>query len=165
LLEEARSIDPESLDVRRTLANAQVYAGHYGDAIESVRWVLDRDPAYPYAANYLGQALVLSGRPVEALRVYRELNNELGAGYVHGVLGHREEAEAIAAANADNPGLQMFVYCGLGDKERAFEALERLMVSNPWRAAIWTMRGEAAILRDDPRFGLVRRRLGLPDGF
>ena len=163
LLEEARSIDPQSLGVRLTLAQAQVNAGRYAEAIESARWVLDRDPTYPYAANYIGQALVLSGRPEEALRVYEEIGNVLGAGYVYGVLGRREDAEAVAVANPDNPGLQMFVYCGLGDKERAFEALERLVVSNPWRAAIWMLRGEAAILRDDPRFGAIRRRLGLPE--
>ena len=74
-----------------------------------------------------------------------------------GVLGRREEA---AGANPDNPGLQMFVYCGLGDTDRALEALEKVVVPNPWRAAIWMLRGEAAILRDDPRFGVIRRRLG-----
>ena len=43
------------------------------------------------------------------------------------------------------------------------EALERAVTMNPWRAATWMLRPEVALLRDDPRFAAIRRRLGLPE--
>jgi hypothetical protein len=56
----------------------------------------------------------------------------------------------------------MLVYGGLGDRERAFDALERMAALNWWRAATWMTRPEVAILRGDPRVAELRRRLGLP---
>jgi hypothetical protein len=54
-------------------------------------------------------------------------------------------------------------YGDLGDKERAFEALERAVAANPWWAATWMLRPEVALLRDDPRFTAIRKQLGLSD--
>jgi hypothetical protein len=51
----------------------------------------------------------------------------------------------------------LLIYCGLGDKERAFDALGRIVATNPWRAATWMMRPEVKFLRDDPRFEEIRR--------
>ena len=130
--------------------------------------MLHRDPGFPFTANRLGRALALSGRPDEALRIFEEDGvRGLGyVGYVYAVTGRRAEAEAIAA-NLDNSrnsaGQQLLIYGGLSDKERAFEALERLVGRNPWRAATWMNRPEVAILRDDPRFGEIRRRLRMPE--
>ena len=46
--------------------------------------------------------------------------------YVYAISDRRAEAKAIAARNADLPQRQALVYAGLGDKDRAFDALERL---------------------------------------
>jgi hypothetical protein len=84
-------------------------------------------------------------------------------GYLYAVTGRRDEAEALVAEHPKAPIRQMLIYAGLGDKERAFEALERLVGRNPWRAATWMHRPEVAIIRDDPRFGEIRRRLRMPE--
>jgi adenylate cyclase len=165
LLEIARIADPFSLEVRRALAVVQVDAGQYGEAIENLTWVLERDPTYAYAANRLGRAYALSGRYDDALRVFAADRAGSGpgyAGYVYAVTGRREEAEAIAAHPANNPGWQLLIYGGLRDKDRAFEALDRLVARNPWRAATWMLRPEVAVIRDDPRFNEIRRRLKIP---
>jgi serine/threonine-protein kinase len=169
LLEVARDIDPGSLDVHRTLAAIQVEAGKYEEAIRNAGLVLERDPTYPFAANRLGRALALSGRPDEALRIFEE-DHSVGpayVGYMYAMTGRRDEAEAVARNAANNPGerataTQFWIYGGLGDKERAFEALNRLVEKNPWRAATWMRRPEVAFLRDDPRFDEIRRRLRIP---
>lgn len=164
LLEVARNADPLSLDVHRALALIQVHAGEYQEAIRNSRWVLEQDPKYPYAASWLGRALALFGRLDEALHVFEE--NQSGAGYVgyvYAVTGRRAEAEAIAARASAPARQQLLIYGGLGDKDRAFEALERLVTENPWRAATWMMRPEVKILRDDPRFAEIRRRLRIPN--
>jgi serine/threonine-protein kinase len=169
LLEVAREADPKSLDVLRTLASILVEVGQYEEAKQNARMVLKEDPTYPFAANRLGRALALSGRHDDALRVFEE-DPRVGpayVGYVYAVTGRRDEAEAIARNVANGPAdwaaaTQLLVYGGLGDKERAFEALNLLVERNPWRAATWMLRPELEFLRDDRRFGEIRRRLKIP---
>ena len=55
------------------------------------------------------------------------------------------------------------IYAGLGDKERAFEALERAATLRRWfRVAVHTTNPELALLREDPRLNDLRRRIGVP---
>ena len=162
LLAEAVDRDPASLDVRRTLAHFQVNAGLYEEAIASSRWVLERDPTFPWASLWLGRALALSGRPEEAVPIFTA-NPDYWSylGYAYGVMGRRAEAEALAAAHPDDPRGLMLIYSGLGDTGRAIDALERLARRNPWRAATWLHRPEMAPIRSDPRVGVIKAGLGL----
>jgi tetratricopeptide (TPR) repeat protein len=163
VLEEARTADPLSLDVRRVMALVQVDAGLYEDAITSARWVLERDPDFPYADLWLGRALVLSGRADEAQPIFERDPSRFGyLGYLYAVTGRRKEAEAIVAAHADSPARLMLIYGGLGDKDRAIAALEQTAAQNWWRAATWMHRPELAVLRGDPRVDAIKTRLGLP---
>jgi tetratricopeptide (TPR) repeat protein len=164
VLARARAVAPRSLDVGRALAHVQVEAGLYDEAIETSRWVLQQDPDFPFVDISLGRALILSGRPDEALPIFsRNPQHWVYLGYLYAVTGRREEAEALATRHPDDPPRQMLIYSGLGDKDRAFGALERAMTINPWRAATWMNRPEVAMLRSDPRFQEIKRRLGLQD--
>jgi tetratricopeptide (TPR) repeat protein len=163
VLEAARRADPESLDVRRALAHVQVDAGQYEAAIASCRWVMERNPQFPYIESRLGRALILEGKADEALAVFQRTPKAWGyLGYHLAVTGQRAAAEAMAAEHPDDPKGQMLIYGGLGDKDRAFEALDRLASQSFWRAATWMRRPEVALLRGDPRFGAIKKRLGLP---
>ena len=84
-------------------------------------------------------------------------------GYLYAVTGRLDEAEALAAGFP--PARQFWIYAGLGDKERTFDALHRALAINPrsWRVATWMIRPEMKFLRGDPRFQEIRRRLGLPE--
>jgi serine/threonine-protein kinase len=163
-LDAARVVDPLSLDVMRTQALVFVEAGRYADAIENCRWIMQHDPAFPYVDVWLGRALYLSGRHEEARAALERAGPEFWGyvGYLLAVSGRREEAEALAAQHADSPSRTMLIYAGLGDKDRAFHALERTSEINWWRAATWLHRPEMALLRDDPRMPALRRTLGLP---
>jgi hypothetical protein len=66
------------------------------------------------------------------------------------------------AKNAGLPHHQATIYGGLGDKDRAFEAIEELAAMNPQRALSWLGRPELALLRGDPRVAALRRKFGLP---
>ena len=123
VLEQARAADPLSLDIRRLLALAQVDAGKYDEAIANCRWVLARDPTLPYVKQWLGRALTFSGRTDEAYE-FLKTGGPPYLGYLYAVTGRRAEAEALVA-QMKNPPSQMLVYAGLGDKERAFDALAR----------------------------------------
>ncbi len=84
-------------------------------------------------------------------------------GYLYAVTGRRDEAEAIAAAHPEAPARQMIIYGGLGDRERAFAALERLAALHWWQAAIHMRYPEVAILHDDPHVAAIRKSMGLPE--
>jgi tetratricopeptide (TPR) repeat protein len=147
--------------VRRIQALVEVDSGRYDEAIENSRWVLARDPQFPYASVWLGRALTLSSRTDEALPIV-ENGDPSYRGYLYAITGRRAEAQALAADLADTPIRQMLIYGGLGDKDRAFEALERAAVSNWWMAATWSLRPEMAVLRGDPRLAAIRKTLDLP---
>ena len=161
----ARDVAPLSLDVRASLALMQVEAGLYDEAIKSAQWVLQQDPDFPFVDAQLGRALILSGRPAEALPILsrKPEQNLVFLGYLYAVTGRHDEAEALAAGF--RPARQFWIYAGLGEKDRAFEALDRAVTINPhsWRVATWMTRAEMKVLRGDPRFQAIRQRLGLPD--
>ena len=166
--EAARRIAPLSLEARRTLAVVQLDAGHYENAVANARWVLQRDPTFPYMEEILSRALIFTGRQDEALLFLQknllktpQLWGHLA--YLFAVTGRRAEAEALAAQHPDAPVRQAAIYAGLGDKERAFEALERAATRQRWfRVAVHTTNPELALLRGDPRLNDLRRRIGVP---
>jgi serine/threonine-protein kinase len=170
VLEDGLAAAPQSLDVRRVLALAQVETGLYEKAIDNARAVLEVDSTFPYAKVWLGRALVLSGlerglpdRVSEAQAIFENDPKGFGyLGYLYAMTGRRREAEELAAKHPELPRGQMLIYAGLGDKDRAFEALERLAGMNSWRAAEWMHRPEMVLLRGDPRLDALKSRLGLP---
>jgi serine/threonine-protein kinase len=165
-LAAARVADPLSLDVRRTEAHMFVEAGRYQDAIDNCQWIKRHDPAFPFVDVWLGRALYLSGRYDEARRALERAGPQFWGylGYLLAVSGRREEAEALAAKHPEAPSRTMLIYAGLGDRDRAYEALSRTADINWWRAATWLHRPEMALLRGDPRLPALRKKLGLPEG-
>ena len=108
----------------------QIEAGLYDEAIKSAQWVLQQDPDFPFVDAQLGRALILSGRPDDALPIFsRKPEHSVFLGYLYAVTGRRDEAEALAAGFL--PAHQFWIYAGLGDKDRAFEALDRAVTINP----------------------------------
>ena len=114
------------------------------------------------------QALLLSGKAVEALRILearfngdlsRSGSGELGRAYA--LVGRREDAERIAKIQW-RPIEQAEIFVALGDKERAFEALERAIPLGPVRVGRDLTYPEFVPLRGDPRVKALRKKLGLP---
>jgi eukaryotic-like serine/threonine-protein kinase len=165
-LEAARVADPLSLDVRRIEAHVLIQAGRYNDAIETCRWIMQHDPAFPYVDVWLGRALYFSGRFDEAEVTLTRAGPQFFGylGYMLAVSGRRDEALALASKHPDSPSRTMLIHAGLGDSDRAFEGLAQTAEINWWRAATWMHRPEMALLRDDPRMPALRKKLGLPSG-
>jgi len=160
VLDDAVRADPLSLDVRRVTALVQIDAHQYDRAIDNARWVLQRDPEFPFAKLSLARALVLSGRLKEGAPLLEQERWSYRA-YLFAVTGRRDEAEALIAANEQDPAGQMLVFGGLNDSDRAFAALERAVPLHWWRAATWMHRPEVAILHRDPRLASLKKRIGL----
>jgi TolB-like protein/tetratricopeptide (TPR) repeat protein len=161
-LQSALELDPLSLDLRNVLSRIQLSAGQFDAALANCRRVVAEDPDFPFAEEYCARALAAKGRTNEALALFskRRLSNEHGIGYVYAITGRRAEAEELAARNSHLPNRQALIYAGLGDMDRAFEALERLAVLNPRRAGAYLNYPELRTLRGDPRSQTLRRKLG-----
>jgi len=170
LLRVALENDPLSLDVQREIGFVQVEAGRYEEAIDTLQRVREVDPDFPFVDEALARALTLASRPVDALPFFERSdqlfgrprrNPRLALAYV--LLGRRAEAEALAAEHEDgHPYALALIYPALGDKDRAFEALERLAVLEPHRVPRLLAQPEMAGLRGDPRLTALRKRFNLP---
>ncbi|HYN08968.1 MAG TPA: protein kinase [Vicinamibacterales bacterium] len=166
LMQDAVRADPLSPDARRLLGRVQISVGHFDDALANCTLVLEQDPKYPFAGEICGLALMFKGRTDEALAWFNKGGradlNEHWIGYIYAVTGRRAEAEALAARNTHLPHRPAMIYAALGDKDRAFEALEALALVNPYRAAYYLSVRELATLHDDPRAAILRQKLSLP---
>jgi adenylate cyclase len=157
----AEKNDPLSPQTQFDLGWSLISAGRYDEAAG----YCNRLPAGHQAKNMcLGRALVGQGRTQEAIRIFikSNLRSERGfLGYAYARSGRREEAQELAA---DLPPVQQAViFAGLGDKERALAALDRMAVTGPVRMGSILSLPELALLRGDPRLKVLRKRVGLPE--
>ena len=61
-----------------------------------------------------------------------------------------------------SPFLVALVYVGLGDKDRAFEWLDKAVQARNWQLPLLTAEPTFASLRTDPRYQPLIARLNLP---
>jgi serine/threonine protein kinase/tetratricopeptide (TPR) repeat protein len=165
LLNGALQTDPLSLDVWREIAEVHFTVGRYDAAIDLLQRVRAVDPQLLDANVVLARALACRGRVEEALALYESLP---AAGpphyraYAYIKAGRRADAEKLATENAQYPYRAAIIYAALGDRDRAFEALDRTAEREPQRVPLLLTWPEIAALRDDPRFTVIKKRFGLP---
>ena len=168
LLLSALANDPLSLDLQREMAEVLVNVGRYQEVIERLERVIAADNEFPHAVKFLGRALALAGQAEEGLAVLQadEAPGQSSAqfqAFALMKLGRRAEVERLAAENEGFPLRTVLIYTALGDRDRAFAALERAAAESPPRVLDLLGFPEMAPLRDDPRMIAFRRRFGLPD--
>jgi serine/threonine-protein kinase len=175
ILRVASRYDPLSLDVQRQIGEVQFFAGRYAEAIDTFQRVRAVEPDFPFVETWLGRALTFAGRLAEALPMLERTDGRhlgrfkarqarrsswLAQAYV--MTGRRADAAALAAEHADSPSNLATIYASLGDKDRAFEALERVAVVQPHHVGKILVNPEMAVLRGDPRLAPFRKRFNLP---
>ena len=161
----ALGADPLSVDVQRLMAYVLVSAGQYDESIDIGRRALAAEPDHPHARQVFARALFQKGERTEAIRRLEQLGAGSHGllGYAYGVSGRRSEAEALAVQRRDFPAAVSLIRAGLGDKDGAFAALERMAVEKDPRFGIYLTYPEFALLRADPRMKGLRSKLDLHD--
>jgi tetratricopeptide (TPR) repeat protein len=140
------------------LAFVLISVGRYDEAAEHCQKISAQDSS---ARQFLGRARLGQGRIREAIEL---LTNDQGwLGYAYARSGRREEALKLATASGDNPFWQTLIYAGLGDRDHAFEALDRMARLGPGRIGQYLTFPELAVLRGDPRLKALRKKVGLPE--
>jgi tetratricopeptide (TPR) repeat protein len=153
----AAKSDPLSEGVQFALAHELFIDGHFEEGVAHCK--------HPCI-----QALLLSGKAAEAIpiieaRVKGDLSiyNAGRLGLAYALAGRREDAERVVRMQGQHPISQAGIFVAQGDKDRAFEALDRAIPLGPVRVGRDLTYPEFAALRGDPRLKALRKKLGLPE--
>jgi tetratricopeptide (TPR) repeat protein len=146
---------PSSPDVQEAYAYLLISAGQFEQAKEPCQKAKN-------SRECQGRILIGEGRLGEAIQVLELNPNSRYLGYVYGRAGRKADAKKFAAIS---PGAlqQVLIYAGLGDKDHAFQALDRMAELGPVRVGRTLGFPELAFLRSDPREKALRKKVGLPD--
>src|SRR5437016_6686160 len=176
-LKRAQELDPLSLIINADLGKAYFYARRYDQAGEQLRKTMEMDQSFQTAHFYLGMVYVMKGSFPDSIAEYqraKQLNDDprmLGLlGHAYAVSGQRDEALKTLDQLKENAGQRYvspysfaLVYAGLGDKDQAFQWLEKSRQDRtPYLS---TIKVDPLLdnLRSDPRFAELMRRVGLSE--
>jgi TolB-like protein len=152
----AKKLDPLSQSIEQMLSLTLFSAGRLEEAIA-------------HCAKPCTRGMILQGKARDAIPILEErfkgrldMSGTGDLGYAYAVAGRRDDAEKVAAIQP-RPLPQATIFIGLGDKDRAFEALDRAIPLGPVRVGRNLRYPEFAPLRGDPRLKQLKNKMGLPD--
>ena len=168
----ARGLDPLSLMIRSTMANTLIWMGQYDQAESELGKVLEMDPGYEPAREYLHQARLrrslLGGNLEGALEESRKAGDPLGMGIAFARMGNRAEAltiaEQYAAASESDPNdayTAAILLFALGENDRGFEFLDKACDFRSRKVVSLKTSPYFETVRQDPRFLALLKRVGL----
>ncbi|HET9326000.1 MAG TPA: protein kinase [Candidatus Eisenbacteria bacterium] len=171
----------EELDPRSTLLNANVallnyFQGHYDEALSHLLEISRADSTMSTARWGIGLAYEAKGMGSQALasleqatKLSGSLNLKASLGHAYARFGDASRAREILSLLTERTRkgyvpsyFFALVYVGLGDKDRAFEWLERAYQERSTVLAYLRIDPRLAPLRSDPRYSALVRRLGFP---
>ncbi len=175
--ERARQLDPLSLIIASDRGAVLLCARQYDRAIAQFRAVLDMDPHFFHAYDYLMISYVRAGRYTEALdeinRYIRPLSTLWALGneaIVYGEWGQTAEAERALAKyeeytrkSAPDQFLRLRVYIGTGQRDQAMALLEKAFPEHSNLLTEIKTDPTYDPLRSDPRFQELLHRVGLAE--
>ncbi len=175
-IRRARELDPLSLIINTQIGNVFYYSRRYDQAIEQFRHTLAMDPTFEPARFNLSRSYAATQMYPEAIAELRAgiesagENPRLVAGlaFACAASGKRAEAQKILNELLErskrgyvHPNLIAVVYIGLGDKDLAFQWLDKA-VEERGESVSWLKTDPLYDpLRSDRRFGDLLRRLNL----
>jgi len=173
----ALELDPLSIDYSNDLDFGFFLARRYDQAIEQSAKVLELDPKYILAYYVRGVAYVKKSMYKEAMAEFEKgvsISPDdpvalTGLGYGYAVTGRRADAERVLARLNElskrefiSPVWMAKIYSGLGEKDKAFESLERAYGDRSIVSVAFIKTNPMLDpLRPDPRFADLLRRMNL----
>lgn len=170
----AERLDPVSPYAIQAVGGYLSVTGHYPEAIAQFSSALALEPNFGLALQGLGVAYALDGKCENAVEELQLANKWMTGprrlallGWVYGRCGQPEAARRILSDFLEQSHLGRFpalaiaqVYIGLGDKDRAFEWIEKAIDQRDLDVTLlWD--SPYQVLRSDPRFNVLLRRMKL----
>ncbi len=173
----AEELDPLSSIIGSNLADMQLLARRYDEAIAQYKRTLVRNPNFSYAHTAMSRAYGAKGMYAEAIAEARravELNPGTSEkAYLALWLarsGKRDEAlkllgelKELATQSYVAGDSFALIYVGLGDREETLNWLEKHMESHAETANTYAVAPEYDELRSEPRFKAMLKRMNLPE--
>jgi eukaryotic-like serine/threonine-protein kinase len=175
-IKRAEDLDPRSLDLNANAALLSYFHGSYDEALTKLLAIKQADPALPVAHWGIGLSYEQKGRKAEALasleeatRLSKSFNFRTSLAHAHAVFGQEGQAREFLTVLTERSRKSyvpayyfVLVYTGLGEKDRAFEWLERAYQERSTVLAYLRLDPRLAPLRGDPRYADLVRRIGFP---
>jgi serine/threonine-protein kinase len=173
----SQELDPLSLMINTDIGVNFYYARQYDEAIAQNEKTVNLDPRFFIAYLWLGQAYEQKKMYAEAIATFQkgmnvaELHPQLLAslGRAYALAGQPDKAQTVLAELREmakrryvSPYLLAVVYAGLGDRDQTFAWLEKAYQDRSFFLIWLKVEPRFDDLRDDPRFGDLVRRVGLP---
>jgi TolB-like protein/Flp pilus assembly protein TadD len=178
MIQKARHLDPLSSVISVNLVELYQLQNDHAASIETCLKIIELDPNYPGAYEDLAISYVTIGRLAEAATAGEravELSKRAGVtlgsmGYVYAVAGRRADALAVIKELEDKYARReaigqdlAAVYAGLGDRDKAFEWLEKDFQIRDGKLAETRFFPTYIPLHADPRYKDLLKRMGLPE--
>jgi TolB-like protein/DNA-binding winged helix-turn-helix (wHTH) protein/Tfp pilus assembly protein PilF len=175
--ERARQIEPLSLYTNVTVGAAFFYSRQYDKAAAQLKRVVEMDPSFGIAHSWLARTYEQTGRFDEAISETQKVikigggtaAQQAALGYAYSVSGQQAEAHRVLAelqhASKDRyipPYSLASIYAGLGQKDRAFEWLEKALKDRDNSMVFLSVDQRLEGLHSDPRFTELVKRVGIP---
>ncbi len=177
LIQRASRADPLSLKVGMELAGLLLHSGRTSEALEQLKKTQELDPSYAPVYAVMGWALEKAGRCDEAIPKFQDaLERSRGNLVYRGALAHAfacagnsKEARAILGAllalskkEYISPHSITAIYAALGEKDKAFEWLERAYREHDGWLVFIKIQYLLDPLRGDPRFSALLAKMNFP---
>jgi TolB-like protein/class 3 adenylate cyclase/Tfp pilus assembly protein PilF len=175
----AVQIDPLSLPINNSLAEAYMYAGKYNIALKQINKTLEFEPTFRTAVETKGWIHIHLGETEKAIEIFKDftdltktplpLKGRIGLGYAYAKAGRindakecirkmqeREKKDKDASLNMD----YLVIYMGLGDFDKVFHYLEKALNED---SSLYFLRvhPSAESIRKDPRYKELMNKYGL----
>jgi len=170
----ALELDPLGLNINWDMGVALDFLRQTDRAIEQFQKIIKMDPTWPPAHGGLVQAYQEKGMYEEAIAEWKKANAlgkpgpQAGLAYAYALAGKKDEArkilEELKEASTQryvSPFAFALIHIGLGDKDQAFEWLNKTADEDPYRIAFLKTNPRFDSLRSDPRFDALLRRMKL----
>lgn len=169
---KATELDPLSSVAWAFLGGYLIENRQFAAAHEAIRRALEIQPESAPVQSLIGDLQLYVGHATEALATYRKIADEGlrlgGVARAEYALGHAKESrqaidEAVAKGAQSSPYGIAEIFASCGEKDKAFEWLERAYQRRDTGLA--SMRNDIllALLHGDPRFAAMLRKMNLPE--
>jgi tetratricopeptide (TPR) repeat protein len=171
----AKELDPLRVVLSGQEGVILFYARRYDEAVQRLQDAFKLEPENGVTLAFLGYAYAARGQYAEAIGAYQKqisLDGETTStlcylGHAYAKSGKRDEALSVLdklkrTKEYVSPSELAVFYAGLGDKEAAFESLERAYAAHDPQLQNLKVDPFLDPLRADPRFQDLVRRVGLP---
>jgi tetratricopeptide (TPR) repeat protein len=172
-------LDPLSLIINTSMGRVLYGAGQYDRAIEQLKKTLDLDPNFAEAHFQLGMVYEQKrmfdeaiGEFQKAADLFQDPMMRAWIARTYAIAGKRSESErvlaevtALSKQQYVSPYLMASIYAALGQKDAAFEWLERVYKDHSYYVVWLNVDRVFDAIRPDPRFQDLLNRIGIaPQG-